>query len=593
MKGYSFCCLGSERSECKYLQVIFNGWIGRATIMHRMPMSGIFELFVPGVEAGTHYKYEIKVKGGEVLLKADPYGNSADHDPEGASVVADVSAFQWNDRDWMKERHRFDDRKQPVSIYETSLEEWKSAEELVEFLAEEDFTHVELHPVMEYLDDITGGYSTYAYYAPTSRFGSVADFQKLVDELHQAGIGVILDWTPAQFPRYASGLEKFDGTPLYERQNPAEAIHPFWGTLLYNYGSPMVKDFLISNACFWAEVYHADGLRMDDVDAMLYLDYGRNPGEWTPNIYGTNENLDALEFLKHLNSVIKERNPGLLLVAQENGLWPELTDSVENDHLGFDYKWSGGWTKDLLSYLEAEPLDRRNYYDQLTLSMMYAYSEHYVLTLGKRDVGTLKEFLEKLPGSSRQKDAQLRAAYGYLMLHPGVKMTAPDGDVGPEMKAYLHDLNELYRNHPALYAMDGNSDGFEWIQFTSYDENVVAFLRKTEKSEETILAVCNFSPVSYDSYRVGVPFAGKYKEIFNSDSEKFGGQGVVNVRAKAAVHMECDNREFSLKLKLPAYGVAVFGCTPEKVDVKKSSVKKGNVKKTAGKAGESVWIRRK
>ena len=247
----------------------FNGWIGRATIMHRMPMSGIFELFVPGVEAGTHYKYEIKVKGGEVLLKADPYGNSADHDPEGASVVADVSAFQWNDGDWMKERHRFDDRKQPVSIYETSLEEWKSAEELVEFLAEEDFTHVELHPVMEYLDDITGGYSTYAYYAPTSRFGSVVDFQKLVDELHQAGIGVILDWTPAQFPRYASGLEKFDGTPLYERQNPAEAIHPFWGTFLYNYGSPMVKDFLISNACFWAEVYHADGLRMDDVDAML------------------------------------------------------------------------------------------------------------------------------------------------------------------------------------------------------------------------------------------------------------------------------------------------------------------------------------
>ena len=223
----------------------FNGWIGRATIMHRMPMSGIFELFVPGVEAGTHYKYEIKVNGGEVLLKADPYGNSADHDPEGASVVADVSAFQWNDGDWMKERHRFDDRKQPVSIYETSLEEWKSAEELVEFLAEEDFTHVELHPVMEYLDDITGGYSTYAYYAPTSRFGSVADFQKLVDELHQAGVGVILDWTPAQFPRYASGLEKFDGTPLYERQNPAEAIHPFWGTLLYNYGSPMVKDFLI------------------------------------------------------------------------------------------------------------------------------------------------------------------------------------------------------------------------------------------------------------------------------------------------------------------------------------------------------------
>ena len=362
------------------------------------------------------------------------------------------------------------------------------------------------------------------------------------------------------------------------------AVHPMWGTMLYNYGSPMVKDFLISNAFFWLDEFHVDGFRMDDVDAMLYLDFGREAGQWTANLYSSNENLQAMEFLKHLNSIVKKQYPGILLIAQEDGLWPQLTDSVENDHLGFDYKWSGGWTKDLLSYLEAEPLDRRNYYDQLTLSMMYAYSEHYVLTLGKRDVGTLKEFQEKLPGSSRQKDAQLRAAYGYLMLHPGVKMTAPDGDVGPEMRAYLHDLNELYRNHPALYAMDGNSDGFEWIQFTSYDENVVAFLRKTEKPEETILAVCNFSPVSYDSYRVGVPFAGKYKEIFNSDSEKFGGQGVVNARAKAAIHMECDNREFSLKLKLPAYGVAVFGCTPEKGDVKKNSVKKGNVKKTVGKS---------
>lgn len=559
----------------------FNGWIGRATIMHRMPMSGIFELFVPGVEAGTHYKYEIKVKGGEVLLKADPYGNSADHDPEGASVVADVSAFQWNDGDWMKERHRFDDRKQPVSIYETSLEEWKSAEELVEFLAEEDFTHVELHPVMEYLDDITGGYSTYAYYAPTSRFGNVADFQKLVDELHQAGIGVILDWTPAQFPRFDAGLEKFDGTPLYEVQDPAMAVHPMWGTMLYNYGSPMVKDFLLSNAFFWLDEFHVDGFRLDDVDAMLYLDFGREAGQWRPNLYGSNENLQAVEFLKHLNSIVKKRNPGVLLIAQEDGLWPQLTDSVENDHLGFDYKWSGGWTKDLLSYIEVEPLERKDYYDQLTLSMMYAYSEHYVLTLGRRDVGTLKEFLEKLPGSPKQKLAQVRAAYAYLMLHPGVKMTAPDKECIEEMKAYIHDLNAMYRSCPALYAMDGNSDGFEWIQFTNYDENIVAFLRKTEKMEETLLIVCNFSPVSYDSYQVGVPFAGKYKEIFNSDNGKYGGLGVVNTRAKNAVHAECDNRENSLKMKLPAYGVTVFSCTPEK---KVSSVKR---------VGKKVKISRK
>lgn len=562
----------------------FDRWDGRRLPMHRMPMSGIFEIFVPGVQAGASYQYEIKIKGGNVQRKSDPYGNGTQGAPSVISVVTELGDFLWQDEAWMKERERFASREVPVSIYETDVTEWKNSGELVEFLKETGYTHVEFHPVMEYLDRSSGGYSTSAYYTVTTRFGTAADFRTLVEDLHQAGIGVILDWTPAQFPRFDAGLEKFDGTPLYEVQDPAMAVHPMWGTMLYNYGSPMVKDFLISNAFFWLDEFHVDGFRMDDVDAMLYLDFGREAGQWTANLYSSNENLQALEFLKHLNSIVKKQYPGILLIAQEDGLWPQLTDSVENDHLGFDYKWSGGWTKDLLSYLEAEPLDRRNYYDQLTLSMMYAYSEHYVLTLGKRDVGTLKEFLEKLPGSSRQKDAQLRAAYGYLMLHPGVKMTAPDGDVGPEMRAYLHDLNELYRNHPALYAMDGNSDGFEWIQFTSYDENVVAFLRKTEKQEETILAVCNFSPVSYDSYRVGVPFAGKYKEIFNSDSEKFGGQGVVNARAKAAIHMECDNREFSLKLKLPAYGVAVFGCTPEKVDVKKSSVKKGNVKKTAGKS---------
>ena len=340
--------------------------------------------------------------------------------------------------------------------------------------------------------------------------------------------------------------------------------------------------------------------RLDDVDAMLYLDFGREAGQWTANLYSSNENLQALEFLKHLNSVVKKQYPGILLIAQEDGLWPQLTDSVENDHLGFDYKWSGGWTKDLLTYLEAEPENRKDHYDQLTLSMMYAYSEHYVLTLGKRDVGCREEFLKKLPGSSKQKAAQLRAAYAYLTVHPGIKMTAPDGDEKTEMKEYLHDLNELYRTYPALYSMDGNSDGFEWIQFTSSDENIVAFLRKTEKKNETLLVVCNFSPVSYDSYHVGVPFAGKYKEIFNSDNGKYGGQGVINARAKASVQEECDARKNSLKLKLPAYGVAVFTCTEEKIvgktvekaketaTEKTSAVKKAVRKVTARKKKTSV-----
>lgn len=558
----------------------FNNWDGRALPMHKMPMSGIYELFIPGVKAGDAYRYEIKAKGDVLLQKADPYGNRTQPAPLWNSVVADVSDFTWNDSSWMAERKKYDDRRQPVSIYETSLGQWKSGKELVAFAKEKGYTHVELHPVMEFLEDGSDGYPTSAYFAVSTRYGTPVEFAALVDELHQVGIGVILDWLPAQFPRYAGGLEKFDGTPLYEVKDLEMAVHPMWGTMLYNYDSPMVMDFLISNACFWLEVFHVDGLRMDDVDAMLYLDYGRKDG-WTPNMYGSNENLQAIEFLKHLNSILKKRDPGALLIAQEDGLWPELTDSVENDHIGFDYKWSGGWTKDLLSYIEVEPLERKDYYDQLTLSMMYAYSEHYVLTLGRRDVGTLKEFLEKLPGSPKQKLAQVRAAYAYLMLHPGVKMTAPDKECTEEMKAYIHDLNAMYRSCPALYAMDGNSDGFEWIQFTNYDENIVAFLRKTEKMEETLLIVCNFSPVSYDSYQVGVPFAGKYKEIFNSDNGKYGGLGVVNTRAKNAVHAECDNRENSLKMKLPAYGVTVFSCTPEK---KVSSVKR---------VGKKVKISRK
>lgn len=540
-----------------------------------------FELFVPGVKAGASYQYEIKIKGGAVQRKSDPYGNGVQEAPSVISVVAELGEFSWQDEEWMKEREKFVSREVPVSVYETDITEWKKHGELAAFLKETGYTHVEFHPVMEYLDQNSGGYSTSSYFALTNRFGTPADFRALVEELHQEGIGVILDWTPAQFPRFDAGLEKFDGTPLYEVQDPAMAVHPMWGTMLYNYGSPMVKDFLLSNAFFWLDEFHVDGFRLDDVDAMLYLDFGREAGQWRPNLYGSNENLQAVEFLKHLNSIVKKRNPGVLLIAQEDGLWPQLTDSVENDHLGFDYKWSGGWTKDLLSYIEVEPLERKDYYDQLTLSMMYAYSEHYVLNLGRRDVGTLKEFLEKLPGSPKQKLAQVRAAYAYLMLHPGVKMTAPDKECIEEMKAYIHDLNAMYRSCPALYAMDGNSDGFEWIQFTNYDENIVAFLRKTEKMEETLLIVCNFSPVSYDSYQVGVPFAGKYKEIFNSDNGKYGGLGVVNTRAKNAVHAECDNRENSLKMKLPAYGVTVFSCTPEK---KVSSVKR---------VGKKVKISRK
>ena len=571
----------------------FNNWDGRALPMHKMPMSGLFELFIPGVKAGDAYRYEIKAKGDVLLQKADPYGNRTQPAPLWNSVVADVSDFTWNDSGWMAERKKYDDRRQPVSIYETSLGQWKSGKELVAFAKEKGYTHVELHPVMEFLEDGSDGYPTSAYFAVSTRYGTPAEFAALVDELHQVGIGVILDWSPAQFPRYAGGLEKFDGTPLYEVKDPEMAVHPMWGTMLYNYDSPMVMDFLISNACFWLEVFHVDGLRMDDVDAMLYLDYERKEGR-TPNMYGSNENLKAIEFLKHLNSILKKRDPGALLIAQEDGLWPELTDSVESDHIGFDYKWSGGWTRDFLFYLSVDPILRKNYHDQLTLSTLYAYSEHYILTLGSRDVGSLEEFMAKLPGDEKQKLAQVREAYSYMMVHPGCKMMVPGAAIPEELGKCIQALNTLYKSSPALYQMDDEYDGFEWVQLMKYEENVITFLRKTEKPEETLLVICNFAAIPYENYQVGVPFAGKYKEIFNSDAVEFGGEGVVNSRVKTAKAEECDEREYSIKVKLPALGVSIYSCTPgkaparKKVTAAKTAKDKTAKDKTAGKLVRTV-----
>ncbi|MGO4946913.1 1,4-alpha-glucan branching enzyme [Blautia sp. Sow4_E7] len=566
----------------------FNNWDGRVLPMHKMPMSGIFELFVPGVKPGAAYRYEIKAKGDVILQKADPYGNRTQPAPVWNSVVAEVAGFQWTDGKWMADRKKYDDRKQPVSIYETSLGQWKEGKELIAFAKEQGYTHVELHPVMEFLEEDSDGYPTSAYFAVSTRYGTLAEFAALVDGLHREEIGVILDWSPAQFPRYAGGLEKFDGTPLYEVKEPNMAVHPMWGTMLYNYDSPMVKDFLISNACFWLEVFHVDGLRMDDVDAMLYLDYGRKDG-WTPNLYGSNENLHAIEFLKHLNSIVKKRDPGALLIAQEDGLWPELTDSVENDHIGFDYKWSGGWTRDFLFYLSVDPILRKNYHDQLTLSTLYAYSEHYILTFGSRDVGSLEAFMAKLPGDEKQKLAQVKAAYSYMMVHPGCKMMAPGAEMPEGLSKCIQALNAIYKSSPALYQMDDEYDGFEWIQLMKYEENVITFLRKTEKPEETLLVICNFAAVPHENYQVGVPFAGKYKEIFNSDAAEFGGEGVVNARAKSAKAEEFDEREHSIKVKLPALGVSIFSCTPGKTPAKKKVTAAKAVKTTKDKnAGKLV-----
>lgn len=578
----------------------FNQWDGRSTLMHRCPMSGIYEIFIPGVKPGALYKYEIKVKGGNVILKADPYGQQSEMPPATASVVPEVQSYQWQDEKWMKERKKYAKKDVPLSIYEVDPFNWKAPDgtkpedyqtlgrKLAAYASEEGYTHVELTPVMEYLDEKSRGYSTFAYYSPSRRLGKREDFMEMISQLHQAGVGVILDWTPAQFPGVSAGLALFDGTCLYEPEWIQRKYHPMWGTYLYKYGSPMVRNFLIANAWYWIQEFHADGLRFDDVDAMLYLDYGRKEGEWLPNMYGTNENLDAIEFLKHLNSIVKKTVPEVLLIAQEDGLWPDLTDSVENDHLGFDYKWSGGWTKDFLDYLSTDSDKREGHHDELTLSMLYAYSEEYILTLATRDVGTYQEFLEELPGSQEEKEATARAAYGYLMTHPGKKMQAVDGNAPAKVREYIKALNELYRSQPALYQMDDETAGFEWIQLMKAKEHIIAFLRKTDKIEDTLLVICNFSPNVYENYSVGVPYSGKYKEVLNSDAVKFGGSGAVNPRIKMSKKAECDEKENSITVKVPPLGVSVFSFSQkiEKVTDNQGAKKAQRKRKSASSKGK-------
>lgn len=569
----------------------FNQWDGRAYLMHRCPMSGIFELFIPQVKPGALYKYEIKVKGGSTILKADPYARQSEMPPATASVVPRPASFQWKDEKWMKERKKYAGKDVPVSIYEVNPFTWKApgqektdsyqslGRKLADYASSMGYTHVELTPVMEFLDEKGGGYSTFAYYSPSRRLGDYQDFMEMVEVLHEAGLGVILDWTPAQFPGVGAGLALFDGTCLYEPEWMERKYHPMWGTFLYKYASPMVRNFLIANACYWIHEFHVDGLRMDDVDAMLYLDYGRKDGEWLPNMYGTNENLEALEFLKHLNSIVEKNTPEVLMIAQEDGLWPELTDAVENDHLGFDYKWSGGWTKDFLDYLSKDSQGRVKHHDLLTVSMLYAYCEEYILTLASRDVGTYEEFLEKIAGSGQEKEAAVRAAYGYLMTHPGKKMTALDTEAPAAVQDYMKALQELYRSHPALYRMDDVTEGFEWVQLMKAQEQVVAFLRKTDDPMDTLLVICNFSDKAYENYSVGVPYPGKYKEILNSDQVKFGGTGVVNPRIKMSRKIECDERENSIAVKVPPMGITVFSYSQEIAKMKDNQTAKKTQKR--------------
>lgn len=610
MNGIAGVCFSVWAPSAMRVSVVgdFNLWDGRRHQMKEIEDSGIYELFIPGLGTGIIYKYEIKTKSGDPMLKSDPYGNFSELRPNTASVVWDVNGYHWNDQQWMEKRKKTDSKINPMSIYEVHLGSWirkeitisedgteltgsefynyrDLAHQLADYILEMGYTHIELMPIMEHPLDASWGYQVTGYYAPSSRYGTPDDFMYFMDYMHQQGIGVILDWVPAHFPKDLSGLACFDGTCVYEHQDPRQGMHPHWGTLIYNYGRPQVSNFLIANALFWTEIYHVDGIRMDAVASMLYLDYGKNHGEWVANKYGGHENLEAIEFLKHLNSIFKKQKDGAILIAEESTAWPQITGELKDDGLGFDYKWNMGWMNDFLGYMKYDPFFRSHHYGELTFSLSYAYSERFILVLSHDEVVHGKgSMIGKMPGETlADKFANLRTAYGFMKAHPGKKLLFMGQDFAQvdewnenqslqwdlleyplhaQMKEYVKDLNHLYKKHPALFEMDHHPDGFEWLASSSKDENIVVFLRKSKKQQEILLVVCNFAPVLHQKFLIEVPFAGRYKEIFSSEDIKYGGSGMGNPRVKTSQKMERLHRSQGIQICIKPLEFQVFHYTP-------------------------------
>ncbi len=585
----------------------FNHWDGRLHPMRRLKSSGIFELFVPGIGEGELYKFELKAQGGLTYLKADPYACASELRPGTASRVADLRKFEWTDVAYCAQRDASRKQSRPMSVYEVHPGSWKKtaqgeegfhgyrelAHQLAEYVTEMGYTHVQLMPVMEHPLDASWGYQITGYYSVTSRYGAPEDFMYFVNYMHEHGIGVILDTVFGHFPKDAFGLSAFDGTCLYEHLDPKQANHPQYGTLMFNYGRKEVSNFLIACALFWLKTYHVDGLRMDVEAATLYLDYGRGDKEWVPNLYGGNENLDAIEFLKHLNSIVHKKCPWAMTIAEESTGWPCLTGPLDEDGLGFDYKWNIGWRHDFITYMRQDPLFRRGCHGALTFSMIYAYSENFILALPHDEVVHGKgNLLEKMPGTMEERFANLRVAYGFQFGHPGKKLLFMGQDMAQteewnektalawealeksksaqggvealaaQLNRYIRDWNHLYKESPAMYTLDHDPDGFEWMSCLDADHSIVTFVRKTDKPEETLFFVCNFTPVAYEKQSVGVPFAGKYKEIFNSDATIYGGKGYTNPRLRQSKEERVDGRDESITITIPPLGCAVFSCTP-------------------------------
>ena len=572
----------------------FNDWDLTADVMERNDPVGIYTCFVEGAKENEMYKFCIETKKGELLYKADPYANYAELRPGTASRITDISKIKWIDKAWMDQRLKWDHKEKPMSIYEVHIGSWRKhpededgfynyrefAKEIVKYVHNMGYTHIELMGIAEHPFDGSWGYQVTGYFAPTSRYGTPEDFAWMINYLHKNKVGVILDWVPAHFPKDAHGLADFDGVPEYEYADPRMGEHPDWGTKIFDFGKNEVKNFLISNALFWIEHFHIDGLRVYAVASILYLDYGKKDGEWVPNEFGGNKNLQAVEFFKHLNSVVLGRNPGAVMIAEESTAWPKVTGEVEDDGLGFSLKWNMGWMHDFTEYMKLDPLFRKGAHYNMTFAMSYAYSEKYILVLSHDEVVHLKcSMINKMPGLGWEKFENLKAAYAFMMGHSGKKLLFMGQDFAQlrewsekreldwyllaekehqQMQSWVRDLLHLYRRRKAFYEQDNTWEGFEWINADDRDRSIYSFVRHAKGGKQNLLFVISFTPVARDDYRVGVPKRKQYRLILNSDEEKYGGTGKKRPAVYKAEKSECDGRPYSFAYPLPAYGVAIF-----------------------------------
>jgi len=583
----------------------FNNWDGRRHQMRVLGSSGIWEIFIPGLDNGEVYKFEIKSKSGEVFLKADPYAFYFEVRPKSASVVYDIGNYQWNDAEWLEARLPKNWLESPVSVYEVHPGSWmrvpedgnrfltyrELADKLINYVKDMGYTHIELMPVTEHPLDASWGYQTIGYFAPTSRFGPPEDFIYFVDTCHQNNIGVILDWVPAHFPRDAHGLGYFDGTALYEHADPRRGEHKDWGTLIFNYGRNEVRNFLISSALFWLDKYHIDGLRVDAVASMLYLDYSKKEGEWAPNIFGGRENLEAIDFLKKFNAIVHQQHPGILTIAEESTAWSGVSRPTYLGGLGFSLKWNMGWMHDMLEYFSKDPVYRKHHHGNLTFGLLYAFTENFMLVLSHDEVVHGKSsMLGKMPGDMWQKFANLRLLYGFMYGHPGKKLLFMGGEFGQwdewnhdksldwhliryephqKLQSFIKDLNHFYSSEPSLYEIDFSYQGFEWIDFHDSEQSIISFIRKGKKTEDFLLFVCNFTPVPRHNYRLGVPESGLYMEALNSDSVKYWGSGICNGDGVWSEDISWGGRPYSINITLPPLAVVVFKLTEKRAKVGK------------------------